>query len=213
MEITWLGHSCFRLKGKTASVVTDPYDASIGPALGNPTADIVTVSMETPAHNCAAAVGQARRVLRRPGEYEVAGVTVTGLIFPSSLKDVDAPLRNVVYLFEMDDMRLCHLGALAHVPTEKEAAELGRVHTLMAPVGGHGSLEAKQAAEIVRLIEPNVVIPMGYKSKATKAALDPIDGFLKEMGVKTPTTQPKYTITMSNLPNEMQVVVLETPVK
>src|SRR5258708_38922640 len=83
MEITWFGHSCFRLVERgMASVVTDPYDESLGyPAL-RLKADIVTISHLAPGHSNIEAVKGETRALRRPGEYENCGGVITG--FPTA---------------------------------------------------------------------------------------------------------------------------------
>ena len=103
-------------------------------------------------------------------------------------------------MIEVEDLRICHLGSIGHVPTSDQVEEIGNVDILLVPVGGGDSLDAPPAAETVSLIEPKLVIPMHFKTDIEKAALDPIDRFLKEMGAKTTETHAKIAVTRSSLP-------------
>ena len=209
MEITWLGHSCFRIRAKEATVVTDPCDKSTGYSLGRPTADIVTVSIDDPAHNYVSGVAGDPRVIDGPGEFEIAGASLVGVTTYRDKEKGASAGRNVVYVIEVEDLRICHLGSIGHVPTSDQVEEIGNVDILLVPVGGGDSLDAPPAAETVSLIEPKLVIPMHFKTDIEKAALDPIDRFLKEMGAKTTETHAKIAVTRSSLPEETQILILD----
>lgn len=213
MEITWLGHSCFRLRGRAAAAMTDPYDKELGLLLPRLRADIVTVSHAAPDHNYVKGVKGPFKVIDSPGEYEVAGVFVTGLeLRGERKKGSGAPggVRNTVFLFEFEDLTICHLGNLDHVPHQAQVEEaLDAVDVLLTPVGGGPSLNAAQAAEVVSLLEPRIVIPMHYKIKGLTLKLDPVDKFLKEMGLTTITPQETLKIARGGLPEETQVVLLD----
>ncbi len=210
MEITWLGHSCFRIRGKEATVVTDPYDGSIGYSLGRLKANIVTLSHSHPGHSFASGVGGEPRIVHGPGEYEISGVSITGI---STFHDADRGEKrgkNTVYLIEMEEVTLCHLGDLGHVPSSEQVEEMGDVDVLMVPVGGVSTIDAAAAAETVRLLEPRIVIPMHFKTEALRFELEPVDRFLREMGLKAGlAAQPKLSVTKPSLPDEAQVVVLD----
>ena len=77
------------------------------------------------------------------------------------------------------------------------------------PVGGKSTLDGAAAARTVRLLEPRLVIPMHFKTPTTSRELEPVDRFLKEMGLKDPEPQDKLSVTKSNLPPNTQVVLLE----
>ncbi len=209
MEITWLGHSCFRIRAKEATVVTDPCDKSTGYSLGRPTADIVTVSIDDPAHNYVSGVAGDPRVIDGPGEFEIAGASLVGVTTYRDKEKGASAGRNVAYVIEVEDLRICHLGSIGHVPTSDQVEEIGNVDILLVPVGGGDSLDAPPAAETVSLIEPKLVIPMHFKTDIEKAALDPIDRFLKEMGAKTTETHAKIAVTRSSLPEETQILILD----
>jgi L-ascorbate metabolism protein UlaG (beta-lactamase superfamily) len=209
MEITWLGRSCFRVRAKEATVVTDPCDKSTGYSLGRPTADIVTVSHSDPAHAYVDGVAGSPRLIEGPGEFEIAGTSIVGVTTYRGKEKTPESGRNVAYVIELEDMRIGHLGGIGHVPTSDQIETMGGVDILMVPVGGGESLDAPPAAETISLLEPKLVIPMNYKTDAEKARLDPLDRFLKEMGAKSPEHHAKVTITRSSLPEETQVLVID----
>lgn len=212
MEITWYGHSCFRITERNlATVVTDPYDHRV---VGlNPLklkADIVTVSNATPGHDYLSAVkGDCYRITG-PGEYEIGGVFITGVQTNGhTKKDADEP-RNTLYLIDYNGINVLHLGSLNRVPTQTEVEALGPVHVALVPVGGGGALTAARAAEVISLLEPNIVIPMRFHLPESAVKLEPLSKFLKEMGLNGAATQPSIKVTsVSSLPEETQVVVLD----
>lgn len=206
MEIVWLGHCCFRIKAKEATVITDPYDKSTGYTLGRPTADLVTVSVQDRAHNHAEGVAGSPRVINGAGEFEIAGASLVGVATP---RDKEHKTGNVAYVIELEDLRVAHLGGIGAIPTSDQVEEMGAVDILLVPVGGGDSLDAPPAAETIALIEPRLVIPMHYKTDAERGSLDPVDRFLKEMGAKSPETHAKIAVTRSSLPEETQILVLD----
>lgn len=209
MEITWYGHACFRLRDRSATVVTDPYDPSVGYALPRVRADIVTVSHDHADHNHVSGVKGAPRVVDGPGEYEIQGVFITGIATFHDKKKGAQRGRNTVFLFEFDGLTICHLGDLGHVPTQAQVEALSDVDILLIPVGGVSTIGAPQAAEIISLLEPQVVIPMHYKTKALATKLAPVDRFLQEMGLKKLAAQESLKVTGSTLPEETQIVLLD----
>jgi len=208
MEITWLGHSCFSIKGSHATVITDPYSPELGYSLGKPTAHIVTVSHQHPGHCYVQGVGGEPRLVAGPGEYEIRGVLIIGIATFHDKVGGKERGKNTVYLTEVDEISVCHLGDLGHVLTAAQVEELGNVDVLLLPVGGVSTITAPMAAEVVRQLEPKVVVPMHYKTPALNKELEPVDRFLKEMGIEQLTPQPKLSLTRSSLPDSMQVVLL-----
>jgi L-ascorbate metabolism protein UlaG (beta-lactamase superfamily) len=213
MEITWFGHSCFRLTERGyATIVTDPFDASLGYDVPRVKADIVTVSHDAPGHSNIAVVKGARAI-SGPGEFEIGGVFITGI----STAKPDAGRKrkengkghpNTLYLFDFEGLTVCHLGDLDNVPTQTQIEDLGTVDIALVPVGGGGGLNAAHAAEVISLIEPSIVVPMHYKTNDTSVRLDPLSKFLKEMGLGNLKAQDVLKVSKSQLPEETQVVVL-----
>jgi L-ascorbate metabolism protein UlaG (beta-lactamase superfamily) len=211
MEITWYGHSCFRLIERgMAAVVTDPYDhTQVGYSPLKLKADIVTVSHDLAGHNHLAGVKGDPYIISGPGEYEVGGVFITAIqTNGKAKKDVDE-LRNLLCLLDFFGLTVAHLGAMNQVPSQAEVEALGPVHIALVPVGGGTSLNAAKAAEVISLLEPNIVIPMHYATPETNVKLDPLKKFLKEMGLPDIQPEPLLKIAGTNsLPEETKVVVL-----
>jgi len=208
MEITWLGYSCFRLKGKQTTVVTDPFPPDLGYSLGKPTADIVTVSHQHPGHSYIQGIGGEPKILTGPGEYEISGVMTLGIQTYHDSEHGTQLGKNIIFVFEIDELVVCHLGDLGHTLTTEQIAKIDASDILLVPVGGVSTIDAAHAAEIVRRVEPKIVIPMHYKTLVLKRELAPVDRFLKEMGVKEAVPQPKLVVNKNSLPLTLQVVVL-----
>ncbi|OGO60437.1 MAG: lactamase [Chloroflexi bacterium RBG_19FT_COMBO_48_23] len=209
MDITWLGHSCFRIKGKEVTAITDPCHPSLGYSLGKLQADIVTLSHFHPGHCYTEAITSEFKEVRGPGEYEVKGTFITGIATWHDAVQGQQLGKNTVYLLEMDGMVLCHLGDLGHLPSSEFVEDAGDIDVLFLPVGGVSTIGGSTAAEIVRRLTPKVVIPMHYKTAALTKELEPVDKFLKEAGVKEKVSQAKLSVSRSNIPASTQVVILD----
>lgn len=212
MEIIWFGHSCFKLSDRgLATVITDPYDAqSIGHAPLDINAEIVTISHNKPGHNHISVIKGDPFIVSGPGEYEIGGVFITGLQIDSHNEKVELEDRNTIYVYDFDGVKLAHLGGINRLPNQSEVEELGNVHILLVPIGATSTLNAVQAAEIVNMIDPNIVIPMHYMTESSIIKLDPLNKFLKEMGLTN--VEPLNLLKVSsprNLPEETQVIVLD----
>ncbi|HEX7393605.1 MAG TPA: MBL fold metallo-hydrolase [Anaerolineaceae bacterium] len=211
MEITWYGHSCFRLAERSmASVVTDPFDAkATGYEALKLKADIVTVSYDTPEYNYLDAVKGGPHPITGPGEYEIGGVFITG-VQTNGTKYSEDELRNTLYVFDYNGLTVAHLGVLNRVPTQAEVEALGPVHVALVPVGDYMTLNAAKAAEVISLLEPKIVIPMQYATAASIVNLEPLSKFLKEMGLGDVEKIPSLKVnSISSLPDETKVIVLE----
>lgn len=207
MEITYLGHSSFRLKGKTATVVTDPYDEKLAKFPRDVSADIVTVSHDHFDHNSLKNVQGSMFNVQGPGEYEVRGVSIIGVHTWHDEKNGAERGANTVYVIEIEGLRVAHLGDLGHKLTQEQLDEMGSIDVVTVPVGGVYTIDAKAAVEVVRQVDPWVAIPMHYKQLNPELA--GVEDFLKEMGKPEVVPVPKYVISADHLPTELQVIVLE----
>ncbi len=106
--------------------------------------------------------------------------------------DVAPDDRNTLYLFDFDGINIVHLGGIDRVPSQSEIEELGTVHVALVPIGGNTSLNAVKAAEIVNLLDPNIVIPMHYMTETSLIKLDPLNKFLNEMGLSNIESLPSF---------------------
>jgi L-ascorbate metabolism protein UlaG (beta-lactamase superfamily) len=207
MEIYWLGHGCFRLRGRDATVLTDPCPPSTGYKIGKVNTDIVTISRDHPESSHRAAAAGEAGFLDSPGEYEIAGVLITAVDTDRADRD-DGFSRNLAFVVDIDDIKVCHLGDIQRVPSGDEVEELSGVDILMVPVGGGRVIGAAKAAELVSLLEPKIVIPMLYKTDASTGDFESVDHFIKEMGVEAKPPEQRLNITRSGLPEDTSLVLL-----
>lgn len=205
MELSWYGLSCFRITGRgQATVVTDPYVDGLGLPSLKLKGDVVTISHGAKGHNNAEAVAGRKHDLCGPGEYEIGGVFITGI----ATSEDSGSVPNILFMFDYGDLTIAHLGDMVKVPTQTQIEALEQVDVLLVPVGGGKSLNAAQAAELVSMLEPKIVVPMHYKIPNLKLDLDGVERFLKEMGVSAPEEETILRISSGNLPEETQVVLL-----
>ncbi|HKJ38060.1 MAG TPA: MBL fold metallo-hydrolase, partial [Anaerolineales bacterium] len=173
---------------------------------------IVTVSHDAPGHSKVDVVKSTSHLLDGAGEFEIGSVFITGVATDGGAakkKNKDTSSRNTVFVFDYDGITVAHLGDLKQVPTQSEIESLGTINVALVPVGGGGGLNAAKAAEVISLIEPNIVIPMHYSTPDSKVSLESLTKFIKEMGLSKPEKQPSLKVTRSGLPSETKVIVLE----
>ncbi len=221
MDITWLGHSSFKIRGKEGTVVTDPFDPkSVGLEWKTPKADVVTVSHGHHDHNnvegVQASAGRSEKgifVVEGPGEYEVQGIVVRGWSTFHDEVSGKKSGKNVVYLIEMERIKVLHLGDLGHELSAELLEDIGQVDVLLVPVGGVYTIDSKTAAKVSKAISPAYVVPMHYQVRGLAPEvfkdLTGVDEFLKEMDVEKGEPMEKLSVAMSSLPEDTQVVVLK----
>lgn len=211
MDITWYGQACFKIKGKTASVVIDPFTPEkAGIKLPKLAADVVLVTHNHEDHNYTQAVTEGEPVIiAGPGEYEVKGCTIVGVQTFHDPNQGQERGKNTVYQITVDGVSIVHLGDLGHTLTKDQVSAIGVCDIVMVPVGGNYTIEASEAAEVVTQLEPSIIIPMHYAIDGLKYELAPLQKFLKEIGKEDAQPVAKLTITKDKLPDEPAVVVLE----
>jgi L-ascorbate metabolism protein UlaG (beta-lactamase superfamily) len=208
MEITWYGRACFRLKGKDATVITDPCPPKTGFVAGKHAVDLLTISHHHDDHAYTRSI-RADLVLTRPGEYEFRELLVTGVkAFHDGVGGTERG-PNTIFAIEIDGVHVCHLGDLGHLLNEEQLGELGPVDVLLVPVGGQTTVSPAEAVEVVAQLNPKLVIPMHFSVDGGSKDLAPAETFLHEMAVAEPIRQPKANLTPSSLPDETQVILLE----
>jgi L-ascorbate metabolism protein UlaG (beta-lactamase superfamily) len=208
LDITWYGHSCFRLteRGQT-TIITDPYADTIGLPPQRWKGEVVTISHNSLGHAAADNVKGANHVLTGPGEYEIGGTFIHCIAMHNIEENIVRP--NVSFLFEFSTgVNVLHLGDLSHIPDQSTIQEMGEVTVLLVPVGGGNGLKATMAAEVIGLIEPTYIVPMHYALPGLSLDLDPVDKFMKAMGVSRVQEEENLRVTASNLPDQPQVVLM-----
>ena len=208
MEITWLGHSCFRLRWDQLALITDPFPDSVGLSLEETSALAATISHDHPNHSYWQGLGEDVKVFNGPGEYELSGILIRGVLTPLGVGDPPGK-RNTAYHIEMEGLRLCHLGDISGILSARQVDELAPVDVLFMPVGEGCTVGLSQALEIIRALNPRVIVPMHYRLPGLQVELKAEDAFLREMGLTDVAPQARLSITNSTLPQEMRVVMLE----
>ena len=208
MDINWYGFSCFRLRERRVTAICDPLDRkATGIQLPKMQADIVTISNDSSASfEERGNVGGKPKVLRGPGDFEVKQVLVTGM---STSRN---GTRNVAFFLDFAGLTIGHLGELGKVPASAGGEELGDIDVLLAPVSGPHIPDISRIAEVISQLDPRIVIPMQYRHEGLRSeqseSLEPVDRFLKELGISDPEVTDTLKLTKSSLPEETQVVLL-----
>lgn len=213
MELVYLGHSAFRMRlPRGITLVTDPFEKLDSFLMRPVKAEVVTVSHQHHDHNSLARVKGNPLVISAPGEYEISGVRITG--FPTFHDKEEGKKRgkNNVFLIKMDQIKICHLGDLGHVLSESVLEELNDIDVLLVPVGGVYTINFQEAVKLTKNIQPKIVIPMHYRVKGMEKVLKELEeseAFLKGLGAKERTGEKKLILKKGNLPEEMEVVLME----
>jgi len=215
MEITFLGHASFRLKTSRLTIVTDPFNPdSVGFKFVKTTADVVTVSHQHEDHNFIGGVENVRKIFDAPGEYEVSDVGITGIASFHDEKKGKLRGKNTIFVFEFEEAKLAHLGDLGHKLSDSILDQMGKIDVLLIPVGGVYTINPYTACEIVRQVEPKLVIPMHYKMKGMNenifGGLANVEEFLKEIGLTVETVD-KLNLKKGDLLQDVQKVLLLKP--
>ena len=210
MKIKWLGHACFLITSDSGvKIITDPYftggDLSYGEI--KESADIVTVSHDHADHNNVAAVQGSPKVVR--GAAEVKGTKFKGI--PTYHDDAGGRQRgkNTILCFEVDGIRVCHLGDLGHQLSDSQVAELGEIDVLLIPVGGFFTIDAKLAGQLGDRLKPKVIIPMHYKNDRCAFPIAGVEEFLRGKKEVSRLDASQAEFKPGELPPSTKVIVLK----
>lgn len=220
MVITWLGQSCFKIQSGELVIIIDPFSKEIGLTPPRFRADLALITHSHFDHSNTDSLTGEPFIIQGPGEYEIKGVYVKGIYtFHDKAQGKEKGI-NTVYKIEFEEINIAHLGDFGEgILRDETLDEIGDTDILMIPVGGPSAkpdtgkytIDAEDAAKVVRQIEPRFVIPMHYKIPGLKVELDPVDQFLKEMGARNKEAQEKLTIKKKDFAEEdkTEVIVLK----
>ncbi|GBE16611.1 metal-dependent hydrolase [bacterium BMS3Abin15] len=215
MNIQYYGHSCFKITTKPAGRATedvvifiDPFDKAVGLRPPQGQAGIVFVSHDHFDHNNTAALKGDPVIINTPGEYSIKGINAIGIDTSHDAKDGAERGRNVVFVLESEDIKVCHLGDLGVSLTSEQLEKINGIDILLIPVGGHYTIDGKVAAEIVRKIEPSIVIPTHYKIKGSKVNIANEKKFCDEMGNCPKNKTSKLNIKKKDLEGKNEEVII-----
>ncbi|HEY3425758.1 MAG TPA: MBL fold metallo-hydrolase [Negativicutes bacterium] len=209
MKVQWKGHSSFCLRSdKGITVLTDPFDESVGYPLPNVAADVVTVSHQHGDHNATGLLPGKPVVIDSVGKHVVAGIEIRGIAAYHDAEQGAKRGKNTIFVIVLDEITICHLGDLGQPLTFEQVADIGQVDILLVPVGGFYTIDARQAYEIVQQLKPAVVLPMHYKlDDRLEYPIATVDEFLSFYSKVE--RQAVLELNKQTLPREQQVVVLE----
>jgi len=213
MNIQYYGHSCFKITTKPAgrgqedvNAFLDPFDKKIGLRPPQGQADLVLVSHDHYDHNNVEALKGDPVIVNIPGEYSVKGMNIIGMTSKHGGED---DLINTIFILESEDIKICHLGDLGTDLSEKQLNEIDGVDILMIPIGGKYTIDAKKAIEIIKKLEPKVVIPMHYKMAGTTEDIADEKSFCNEIGNCSAVKTSKLNIKKKDLAEKrMEVLVM-----
>ena len=210
MKIKWLGHATFLITSDSGmKIITDPYEPNDRLHYGeiNESADIATVSHDHSDHSNVAAVKGSPQVVK--GDAEIKGIKFKGIpSFHDAAGGKDRG-RNTIFCFEVDGVKVCHLGDLGHELTAEQVAEIGAMDVVLLPVGGFYTIDAAVASRVVDKLNPKVVIPMHFKNNKCDFPIAGVDEFLRG---KKDISQPdasEVELRAGELPSATQVIVLK----
>ena len=214
MKIKWFGHSAFGLTSESGKIVlTDPYEPNgyNGAVRYKPitvNADAVTISHNHPDHNYTRELTGNPKIVTQKEACEIAGIRITGI--PTFHDSQQGKKRggNIIFVYEIDDLRIAHCGDLGHILSDKETASLGRIDIVLIPIGGNFTIDAAQATDIIEKIKPKIAIPMHYKTEVLDFPISGVDELLNgKNNIKRASTS-EVSITIKTLPTETEIWIL-----
>jgi len=182
MLIKWFGECSFLLQDSLQrKIITDPYDLYSLNKLLEYKPEVLTLSkLNLDIEKCSSKI-KAPIIVNKPGFYTLDFINIMGF---SSFHDNSLGLKrgnNILYTYTFDNMNICNLGYLGHMLNEKLLRSLGNIDVLFIPIGGHFTLDSKNAANLVKLIKPKIIIPMHYKTYTSSYYLDSCNDFITSM--------------------------------
>ncbi|MFZ2975002.1 MAG: MBL fold metallo-hydrolase [Candidatus Moraniibacteriota bacterium] len=217
MIIQYYGHSCFKITTKPAgrgkddvAVFFDPFDKSVGLRPPQGQADLVLVSHDHADHNNVEALKGEPYVIDIPGEYSAKGANIIGIASNHDDKNGAERGENTIFVLEAEDLRICHLGDLGSDLSEKQLEKINGIDILMIPIGGNYTIDGKKAVDIIKKIEPKIIIPMHYKIKGSTVDIDDEKKFCSEIGNCPKEKVSKINIKKKDLEGkDMEVVLMD----
>ena len=212
MKLEWLGHACFLLETEDGvKIVTDPYQpgsfsGAVGYADVNVKADIVTVSHAHADHNYTQAVPGAR-VIESPEKVRIGKIDIEGVRSFHDYTEGSLRGNNIIFIFTIEGLKIVHLGDLGHIPSDTE--KIANADVVCVPVGGTFTLSAKEATQLVELMQPTIIIPMHFKTEKLGFSIDGVDKFIKGKSNVQALRSSSLEIRSSMLPEQPTIIVLK----
>jgi len=219
MRIEYYGLSCFMITSSNGTkIVMDPFIADknvFHTELNKEPADVVTVRCGSYAHCHVFAVGGMPYIYKITEPTEIKGIKFRGVASRHLTKkeiSIQDPGNNVIMCFEVDGIKICHLGALGHRLSNEQVKEIGKVDILMVPVGGVSSLPVKDAHEVCNQLNPRIIFPMHYRNERCNfESWATVDDFVKDnknvLRCDSNVGSSELEFSLEELPSETQIIV------
>lgn len=212
MKIEWLGHACFMLTAADGTrILTDPFNEKVGYKVPHVETDLVTCSHGHYDHHSVEVVKGHPTVIDKPGKHQFKGISITGTHLWHDHEHGTARGDNTVFVYEIDGLRIAHMGDLGHVPDQTQAASIGHIDIMMIPVGGYYTIDAQEAVKVIDIFSPKIIIPMHFKTPVMNFPIAGVDVFLSLAGAAERPGH-SFEITAQTLPVEKKILVLDYPV-
>ncbi|GFZ30130.1 MBL fold metallo-hydrolase [Clostridium zeae] len=188
MKIKWFGQSCFMITSENGTkILTDPFHNMLGYKMPEIEANIVSTSHDHGDHNNIDAVKSDFTHINKTGVFSKDGIEIKGVeTFHDKVSGAKRG-KNKIYNFKVDGINVCHCGDLGHTLDADLIKEIGKVDILLLPVGGRATIDAVDAVSVMKQLNPKVIIPMHYRTKALGLAgflFGKVDKFIEASGLK-----------------------------
>lgn len=174
-------------------------------------ANIVSTSHKHSDHNNIKAVKGSFTHLNKLGTFAVNDIAIKGVATFHDKALGTKKGKNTVYNFTIDGINVCHCGDLGHVLTDTQINEIGTVDLLLLPVGGGATIGAVDAVQVMKQLNPAIVIPMHYRTKALGLLgfiFEKVDKFIAASGLKAKKCK-ELDIDKTNIKEYKEIVILQ----
>ena len=213
MRIEWVGHSCFKVTLTDGrNILFDPYADAIGYSRKTITASVVLVSHDHYDHRSLDHIEGKYVLIDKPGSYEVEDIKITGILTYHDKTQGKERGENVVFIVEAEGIRIMHMGDIGYVPDDDFFENAGKIDILMLPVGGVYTIDAEEALEICKRMDPNIILPMHYKTMFLQLDVDPIFKFTDAAGRyfdRSRLGNSSFEISADNLKKRSRIIVMD----
>ena len=214
MNIEWMAHACFKVTLDSGKVIVfDPYDESVGYKSQTIAADIVLVSHNHKEHACLKNITGNYKLINEEGSFDVDGVKIEGIASVGEKTTGEDKGANRLYKVTAEGITLLHMGDIGHIPDDEFIEKLGHIDILFIPVGGRYTIDGQEALEICKKIDPNIIIPMHYKTLFLELDLDTVFPFTDAAGTlfdRSHLVSSNFDITASSLKKRNRIIVMES---
>lgn len=178
--IRFLYHSSFLIDN---SILLDPHDGgSIGLPRPEVKADLILITHNHYDHNAYEIIPHKEVKIKQYGDFDYGSYSIEGIKTFHDKENGKRRGENIIYkIIDKKGRSIVHLGDLGHLPKEETIKSIQSPDVLMIPVGGIITINHNEARDIIKMIDPKIVIPMHYWIKGHLMPLNPIDDFLSLM--------------------------------